>query len=290
MERSEAPLSSHLAELRDRLKVVFFTLVALIAILLLVPANPTEFIQNLETGTYAPVVSFFIKGVETLIPKNWVILNIHLNEPLEILIMASLILAIAFDMPVIAYEVYKFVDPALKPNERKMIYPFVISTSTLFVAGLLFGYFILAKFLILAMVPFYSAVGVYPPQVDIGDFLGVVFITVAACGVAFTTPVFVFVLIRLHVVKPSFFSRNRLWIWFGVYIVTAVVTPDGGPVLDVALFAPIIVLYELAVFLGGRGIPRESEPRPEPEPKCKYCSATISEDELFCPNCGRAIA
>ena len=241
------------------------------------------------TGTYNPLVSIFLERiVQDVLPSNWTLIPFHLNEPLEVLLVASLILAVTFDMPLIAYETYRFIDPALKENERKLLYPFIVSSSILFLVGLAFGYFILAKFLILALTPFITAVG-GTPVFELADFYYVVFLTVFFSGVAFTFPVFVYLLIRFGIVESSFFSKNRVYIWLGTYIVTAVITPDGGPVLDVILFFPIIALLELAVFMGKRF--RGGEPRAASKGRrCSFCDSPLDPAQVFCTRCGKANA
>jgi len=279
--------TEHLGELRKRLKVVFLTLLVIFVILLVVPRYPSQFLSL--TGTYNPLVSIFLDRIhQDILPSTWNLIGFRLNEPLEVLLVASLVLAVTFDMPVIAYETYRFIDPALKETERKLIYPFIISSSTLFLLGLAFGYFILAKFLIIALSQFFIATGA-SFTIDVADFYFVIFLTVLFSGIAFTIPVLVYLIIRFGIVDASFFSKNRVYIWFGTYIVTAVITPDGGPVLDVILFFPVIALLELAVFLGRRyskGKPRDASK----ERRCGYCDSPLGPAQVFCTRCGKANA
>ncbi|MDA4116217.1 MAG: twin-arginine translocase subunit TatC, partial [Thaumarchaeota archaeon] len=177
-----------------------------------------------------------------------------------------------------------FITPALTEKEKGLLYPFVVASSALFTVGVLFGYFLLAKFLFIALAPFIQTAQA-TPLIDVANFYFVVFLTVGMSGIAFTTPVYVFMLIRFRVLSPQTFRKNRVIIWVVVYIATAIITPDGGPILDIILFVPIIVMLELAVFLGARSI-RNLEAPPEPD-KCKYCGAKLG-GATFCPNCGRA--
>ncbi len=72
---------------------------------------------------------------------------------MEIYFVASILVTIVLCMPVIAYETYKFIDPALNDQERKLLYPFVVSTSAVFVVGVVFGYVVISKFLVLTLAP-----------------------------------------------------------------------------------------------------------------------------------------
>ena len=277
----------HLAELRQRLKIVFFTLLAVFVVLLIVPRYPAQFFSL--TGTYNPLVSIFLdRIVQDILPPGWTLIALHVNEGLEIVLVACLLLSVAFDMPVIAYEAYRFIDPALKESERKLVYPFVISSSILFLVGLAFGYFILAKFLLVAIAPFIKAANL-EFTIEGADFYSVVFLTVFFTGVAFTFPVFVYLLIRFGIIEASFFSKNRVYVWFGTYIITAVITPDGGPLLDVILFFPVITLLELAVLFGKRYPGREPRAASKGR-RCTYCDSPLDPAQVFCTRCGKANA
>jgi sec-independent protein translocase protein TatC len=197
-------------------------------------------------------------------------------------------------MPVIAYETYKFIDPALKPEEKQLVYPFVTSTSILFVVGVLLGYFVLAKFLFLTLSPFLIATGT-SFFIDSASFYYVIFLIIGSTGAAFTTPVFIYSLIRLRVLDANFFSRNRVTIWFVLWVITGLfLTPDGGPLLDLVLFVPIIVLVEGAVFLARRSLGRNGlvqSPMSQGQGglRCVNCGAKVGSRQLFCPSCGKSL-
>ncbi len=282
----------HIAELRRRLKVVATAFVVTIILVFLLPLDPSQLL-NLNSVYYTTPVAVFLQGVvRTTLPSGWVLIPFHVAAPLEILLLASFVLSVAVDMPLITYETYRFIDPALRSEERRMVYPVIAATTGLFLVGLAFGYFILAKFVFIAMSPFYSAVGIAPPYlIEAFDFYTIIFLTVFFSAVAFTAPVFVYLLIRFRVVSASLFSRYRVWIWIGTYVVTALVTPDGGPILDVILFVPVIALLELGVFLGRRSV-GGGEERAEPPRgvECPFCGHRMDPPRLFCEKCGKSIA
>jgi len=279
-------LGEHIEELRRRFKVIFISLVLTIVLVLLLPLRPQELL-GLDNVYWTTPVKLFLDGIRSyVLPPGWVLIGFHVNEPLEVLLVASLVLGFALAVPVIAYEVYRFIDPALKEKERGAIYPVVVAATGLFLVGILFGYFILAKFIFFALQPFFVAVGAQT-VLDVSDFYFVVFLSVIFSGVAFTTPVFVFLLIRFGVLSPKFFSKNRVIIWAVTYVATAFITPDGGPLLDVILFVPVIILLEAAVFIGRRYAP---ETELQTSPKCNYCGEELDVSKTFCVNCGRSSA
>ena len=286
MSSDNLNIREHLDELKHRLKIAFLSYVGLLAIFLLAPADPSKAVTL--TGTYVPFVAFFLARVKLdLLPSGWALIPGSLTAPIEVYLIASAILAAVFNSPVFAYEVVKFVSPALTEKEKGIVYPFVASASSLFVVGVLFGYFFLAKFLFIAITPFFQTAQIAQPLINVTDFYSIVFLTIGMSGFAFTTPVYVFVLVRFRILSPETFRKNRVIVWLVVYVLTALITPDGGPILDLILFVPIIALLELAVWLAARSL-KNLESRP-PADKCKYCGAKLG-GATFCPTCGRAAA
>ena len=295
--------SEHIQELRRRLRIVAASFVVILLVLILFPANPMSSLQN--PGQYVTlafiqntlIAKLLQRVAQDLLPPGWTLLAAKgIGEPMEIYFVAALIVTMAVDMPVIAYETYKFIDPALSEKERGLVYPFVASASALFVIGLLFGYFVLAKFLILALAPFFAAAGV-ANQIDAAAFYYVIFLIIGATGASFTSPVFVYTLIRLRVVSPDFFSKNRLIIWFVTWVVAGLfLTPDGGPLLDLVVFIPIIAMLELAVALGRRSLKGVSEATQgnddegRKKMRCPSCRKELPRPMLFCRYCGKSIA
>jgi sec-independent protein translocase protein TatC len=283
----------HINELRARLRVVAFAVLIILVFVIFFPSDPVYQVHhlgqylNLQFLQHTVIASFVLTVRDYILPANWTLTAAKgIGEPMEIYFIAAIMVTLILAMPIIAYEVYKFIDPALNENERKLVYPFVAASSALFATGVLFGYFILAKFLIVALSPFFVATGV-SPQVDSSAFYYVIFLIIGATGVSFTAPVFVYALISLRVLDADFFSRNRVMIWFAVWIVAGLfLTPDGGPLLDLVLFIPLIALLEGAVFLARRRV----RGRPEvikPINACRYCSTKLAKGAAFCPNCGR---
>lgn len=282
----------HITELSQRLKVVLYSLLATTVFFMTFPANASVLKNPL--AFYNPIIALVLQQVvKDVLPPGIQLIAGEFTAPLEIYLIASVILGIATSAPVIAYEIYRYVDPALYPDERKAVYPFLISFTVLFLIGIAFGYKILAPFMLWAMLPFFRLTSSLP-IISVMDFYNLVFVTTLVTGFAFTLPVFFVLLVRFGILQTSYVTTRRKYVYAAMYIVTAVITPDGGPLADIALFVPMVILLEIAVFFGKR---YEKSGRRRAMPifseklaytKCRFCGELLTTPAGFCPACGKA--
>ncbi len=283
----------HIVELSTRLRVVFYSLIIATTFFMVFPAN-ASFLKN-PLAFYDPVIALVLQHVvKDVLPSGIQLIAGEFTAPLEIYLIASVILGIAVSSPIIAFQIYRFVDPALYPEERKAVYPFVISFTTLFFIGVAFGYKVLAPFMFWAMLPFFRLTSSLP-IINVIDFYNLVFITTLVTGFAFTLPVFFVLLVRFGIIKTSYVTTRRRYIYAAMYIITAVITPDGGPLADIALFVPMVILLEIAVLFGKRYEKNTTRTPPAfalaEKPvytKCKFCGELLTSRTGFCPSCGKA--
>jgi sec-independent protein translocase protein TatC len=284
-------ISEHISELASRLKIILYSLFITTTLFMVFPAN-ASFLKN-PLAFYDPLIALVLRQmVKDVLPSGVEMIAGQITAPLEIYLVASVLMGVAVSAPVIAYELYRYIDPALYPDERRAVYPFVISFTSLFIIGAAFGYRILAPFILWAQLPFFSLAGA-SPIINVIDFYNMVFITTLTAGFSFTLPVFFVLLVKFGILKTSYVTTRRRYIYAVLYIVTAVVTPDGGPIADVALFIPMAILLELAVFFGkryeksGRVEYRPSQEKPS-YTKCKFCGALLTKADDFCSECDKA--
>jgi sec-independent protein translocase protein TatC len=284
-------LFEHLSELAARLKIVLISLFLATTFFMVFPAN-SSFLTN-PLAFYDPIIALVLRQVvKDVLPTGVQLIAGEFTAPLEIYLIASVLLGVGVSSPVIAYEFYRYIDPALYPEERRAVYPFVGSFTVLFLIGAVFGYKVLAPFMLWAMLPFFRLTSAVP-IIYVMDFYSLVFVTTLTAGFSFTLPIFFVLLVRFGIIKTSYITTRRRYIYAALYIITAVVTPDGGPIADVALFVPMAILLELAVFFGKRYEKKgQVEYRPSLDKsayvKCKFCGALLSDPLGFCPDCGKA--
>jgi Sec-independent protein secretion pathway component TatC len=117
-----------------------------------------------------------------------------------------------------------------------------------------------------------------------------VFFIILAAGLAFTLPAIFVLLVKLHFVGTAVLRKNRKYVWAFTLIATALASPDGGPLADAALFVPMIILIEGAMWFAKR---YERDDVDElrsitDETKCSYCGGEIDPGGIFCGLCGKA--
>lgn len=279
----------HVRELGSRLKVALYFFLAFTVLFLVFPADVDVFNPS---GFYKPLIGLILQVVKEQVLNGGIIgvkiegiklIGVEFSNPLEIYFIASLVLAFICSLPVTAYEIYKFIDPALYEHERRAVYPFVIFFSFMFAVGAAFGYFVIAPFILWAMLPFFSMVGA-ELMISVSDFYSLIFLSVVFTGLSFTIPVIYVLLVKLGILSTDVVKKNRRYLYAALFIITAIITPDGGPIADLALFIPIALMMEIAVRIAGR---YERERLPAPVRRCRFCGAEIG-DRIFCPNCGRS--
>lgn len=281
----------HITELSVRLRLVFYSLIIATVFFMVFPAN-SSFLKN-PLAFYEPLIGLVLgQVVKDVLPPGVQLIAGEFTAPLEIYLVASVILGVAVSTPVIAFEVHRYIDPALYPEERKAVYPFVASFTILFLIGAVFGYKVLAPFMLWAMIPFFKLTNAIP-IIYVMDFYNLVFITTLVTGFSFTLPVFFVLLVKFGILKTAYVTTRRRYIYAAMYVITAVVTPDGGPLADVALFVPMVFLLELAVFFGKRyekNMPRVYKARTGKPTyaKCKFCGGLLSSPTGFCPACRKS--
>jgi len=278
----------HISELVKRMKIVVLTLVVSTAVFAMLPGDLSVFTDPAQFLTfYKPLSLVVLEAIRNYVkPAQLELIAGQLTSGIELYFLVSVAFGAVVTAPVFAYQLYKFIDPALYPDERRSVYPFVLSFTILFITGGLFGFFVILPFMFWSMVPFLLWVGAQP-VIFINDFYTLVFLSIVLSGISFTFPVFFVLLVKFHVVGTSIIRNNRKYFYAGLYVVTAVLTPDGGPIADLALFFPMAALVEVAIAVAKR-YEKGEKPKEPPTRRCRYCGEPIGEKDVFCPHCKRS--
>ena len=281
--------AEHTQELVSRLKVVLYTLIISTIIFMVFPAN-LSFLRN-PLESYEPLVAVILRALKAqILPPDAKLIGIEVTAPIELYVLTSFILGVTVTIPVFAYELYRFVDPALLPEERRAIYPFIISVSLLFVGGASFGLIVLTPVFISSLFPFFSVVGA-EPIISVMDFYNLIFTVILVTGGIFTFPAFFVLLVKFGIVNTEMFRKRRRYVYAALVIIAMLISPGSSPQGNLLLFLPLIILFEIAIFFGKRYEEKgEVKPirLPWQRPRCKFCNAEIPEGSQFCPKCRRS--
>src|SRR5215472_17580651 len=200
------PLWDHLAELSRRLRVWFTSFIVATLVFMLLPADSSVFSNPL--GVYRPFVSVVLDEVRRrILPSNVQLIAGSFSAPILLYFTASAVFGFAVTIPLLAYEAYKFIDPALTRNERGSAYSFTIAFTVLFSVGAVFGFFILTPLVVWGSLFFFSFTGA-TAIVRVEDFFTLVFFSVIASALAFTLPLLFVLLVKFNIVERDFFARN----------------------------------------------------------------------------------
>ena len=138
----QSGISQHLGELKRRVKIIAIAYIANIIFWLIIPAETLD-LSGLFSGQYKPMIALVLDNVEGLAGGRVTIIAGSLTAPLEIYFLAGAIMALVTSSPVIAYELFKFVDPALYAKEKRLLSRFMVAFVGLLVGGAAVGYFLL---------------------------------------------------------------------------------------------------------------------------------------------------
>ncbi len=218
----------HLAELRRRL----IRSVIVVAVTTVVCFIFYEWIFNILIAPAPP-------GVQ--------LQAIDMTEMLSMTMRVALMGGIILAMPYLTYELVMFVSPALTPREKRYVYIVLPWVALMFVAGVLFGYFVLVPRMTGFLISWGSDLVVVQPRV--GSYINVVTRLLLAIGLVFEMPVLTTFLARIGVLKASWLARRRKGAIIFSFILAAVITPTIDPINQCLVAAPLIVLYEISIWL-----------------------------------------
>lgn len=224
------PLISHLIELRKRL---LNSLISVLVIFIVLVFFANDIYQLIS----APLIKQLPAGASMIATD----VASPFFTPIKLTMMVSVFAA----APLILYQVWAFIAPALYQHERRLMMPLLVSTSMLFYLGMLFAYFIVFP-LVFGFFAQTAPVGVVIAT-DISNYLSFVMALFMAFGVAFEVPVAIILLCWSGVTTPEDLRKKRPYILVGAFVVGMLLTPPD--VFSQTLLAiPMYLLFEVGVF------------------------------------------
>ncbi|MGZ5419448.1 MAG: twin-arginine translocase subunit TatC, partial [Solirubrobacterales bacterium] len=154
--------------------------------------------------------------------------------------------AIILSLPVLIYELYAFVLPALHPREKKVAFPLMLMIPALFIAGVVFAYFVVVPAAVKFLLNFND--DQFHVEVRARDYYSFFSLTLVSVGAVFQVPVGILAATRLGVVTPKQLSQNRRYAYL-ICAIVAMLLPGTDPVSMLIEMVPLVLLFELSLIL-----------------------------------------
>jgi sec-independent protein translocase protein TatC len=188
--------------------------------------------------------------------------TLGIGEPFTMTLMVAGMFSLILAMPLLLYQIYAFIVPAFTPHERRVAIPLLMMVPVLFIAGVVFGYFLVLPAAVRFLQNFNT--DEFNVLVQARDYYKFVAMTLLAMGLVFQVPVGILALVRLHVVSVAQLRKNRRYALVAIAVV-AMVLPGTDPVTMLIDMVPLIVLYELSILLASIFAPKPVVEIVEPE-------------------------
>lgn len=229
---AEMPFLDHLEELRWR---ILWSLIALLTL----SGLGFWLVHRFDA------LHLLIRPAQPYIGDKLYFLN--LTEPFFVTFKLGVLVGILFSFPIIAYQVWAFVSPALLKREKRAIVPALYMGLVLFAMGVALAYFYVIPATAKFMLSF--AQGSLEPMLTVDKYIALVTKVLVAFGVVFELPVVVLVLSALGLVTSSFLSSKRRYAIAIMTLAASMLTPGDAITVTLFMMLPLILLYELSIGL-----------------------------------------
>jgi sec-independent protein translocase protein TatC len=224
-----APLASHISTIKRRLLVIGITIMGAFALTFTYAAQLIEWFKRPFTDDlifYGPTEALFAS------------------------IKVSFLAGIILSLPVILYQVWKFIQPALLPREQRWGVPLFCLAAGLFAVGLVFCNLVILPLVIQFFVSF-GMDRALTPQLGVGTYVDFNVKFLLIFGFAFELPLAITLLARAGMVSSELLARYRRHFGLAALVVSAIVTPDATLFTMLLMAVPLVILYEVGI-LGAR--------------------------------------
>lgn len=229
----EMPFLDHLEELRWR---IIWSLAALIVGIAVAFVIVYQF--DLLTWMQGPILPFL---------HGHKLVYTHPGDGFSILLQTSIMVGIVIALPVVIWQVYAFLSPALYRHEKRIAIPVIMGAVFLFVVGAAMAWY----FVLPMTLRFLFNLGdrAFDQMITVSEYFGFVSSMVLAMGAVFELPIAILLLSAFGLVTPRFLAKFRRHAILGSYIAAAIITPGDLFITSLALMVPLYLLYELSIIL-----------------------------------------
>ena len=232
--RGEMPFLDHLEELRWRI---------LWSLLSVVVGAVVGFILVVRFG----VLDLLINPYYAVMDEEVRLVFLSPTEPFFLILRVGILLGLVLASPIIIYQIWAFLSPALERHEKRAIIPALYMGVVLFGAGVGLSYY-LALPVTLRFLLFFAE-GYFEQMLQAGPYLGFVTKLLMAFGVLFELPVVIMILSALGLVTPAFLRAKRRHAIVIITVLASLLSPGDVVTVTAMMMAPLVLLYEFSILL-----------------------------------------
>jgi len=234
MSQTEMPFLDHLEELRWRLFKMALAIAVCVG-----AAFALLFTKHID------VIGFIAQPVKPFIKAPLMVT--HPSDLFDIVMDASIAVGLIFASPVLVWQIWGFLSPALYGHEKRVVIPTLIGAAGLFLGGMALAFYYVLPVTLGFLMSFQSES--IQSLLSVHEYFGFVLSMCLAFGAVFELPIVILMLTALGLVKPAFLTKFRRHAFVGCIMVAALITPGSDPTSLFALTLPLYALYEVSITL-----------------------------------------
>ncbi len=176
--------------------------------------------------------------------------RLHFTGPLEVFMAymkVSFLIAVVIAAPLLFYQAFQYLKPALPEANRKQVLPYFFSSIVLFVGGILFCYFLMMP----TALQFLIGMGgdLVTPIITVDEYTSLMVFMLLGFGAVFQLPVILIIAEALGVINLEHLTKNRRVIVVIILVVAAILTPTPDPFSQLAMAVPMYLMFEAAIII-----------------------------------------
>lgn len=191
-------------------------------------------------------------------PMSLTIINLNLSGQFTTDMTVSMFAGLILAFPIIIFQLWQFIMPALYATERRYARQAVFIMSFLFMVGVLFSYYLMVPWT-LNFLGTYQVSTLVANQISLSSYISTVTSTILSVGIVFEMPVVVYVLSKIGIITPGFLKKNRKYAFVIILILAAIITPPDV-FSQIIVTIPLYSLYEISILVSKR-----VSPAPDPD-------------------------
>lgn len=195
---------------------------------------------------YAEKIIAILTAPITALKYNLIVISVTeaLFTKFKVAIFAGLLLA----LPVILYQLWTFLLPALKTSEKKYLRYLVPASFLLFIAGVAFGFKVVFPLGVKVLLTTF-VVGSITPMVTLSNYLSFAIAFLLPFGLIFELPLIILFLSKLGIISPKYLKEKRKYALLIIFIIAAALTPGPDVISQLLMAAPMYILYEASIIV-----------------------------------------